>query len=181
MMLVVELLPEQLCVRAIHRVLGRIDGVDLRTALSRAFTVTAAGPNDADGVTALEAAMRAEAGLGLVDAEGLALLTPTPALERSLADLPAPLPGVDSARFEAGVLPAIPDVTLEVPGRRRHRGRGGGEGPRRGGRPPAPRGRRHHPRRGRRGGADAREDHLLLAEATHGHGLPQPRPRVRPQ
>ncbi len=112
MMLVVELLPEQLCVRAIHRVLGRIDGVDLRTALSRAFTVTAAGPNDADGVTALEAAMRAEAGLGLVDAEGLALLTPTPALERSLADLPAPLPGVDSARFEAGVLPAIPDVTL---------------------------------------------------------------------
>jgi uncharacterized protein (DUF1015 family) len=112
MMLVVELLPEQLCVQAIHRVLTGVEDVDLRTAVSGAFTVTPAGPNDADGVAALEAAMRADEALGLVDAEGLALLTPTPALERALVDLPAPLRAVDSARFEAGVLPAIPDATL---------------------------------------------------------------------
>jgi uncharacterized protein (DUF1015 family) len=112
MMLVVELQPEELCVRAIHRVLGGVEGVDLRAAVAGAFAVTAAGANDADGVAELEAAMQREGGLGLVDAGGLALLTPTPALERALADLPAPLAQVDSARFEAGVLPAIPGAAL---------------------------------------------------------------------
>jgi uncharacterized protein (DUF1015 family) len=112
MMLVVELQPEQLCVRAIHRLLSGIDGVDLRSALAGSFTVTPAGANDADGVAALEDGMDAEGGLGLVDSRGLALLTPTDALEQSLAALPAPLPRVDSARFEAGVLPVLEGVTL---------------------------------------------------------------------
>jgi uncharacterized protein (DUF1015 family) len=112
MMLVVELRPEELCVRAIHRLLGGVESIDLRAAVAGAFTVTACGANDAGGVVELEAAMRTEGALGLVDAGGLALLTPTPALERSLADLPAPLAQVDSARFEAGFLPAIPGTAL---------------------------------------------------------------------
>jgi uncharacterized protein (DUF1015 family) len=112
MMLVVELQPEELCVRAIHRLLTGIDGVDLRSALAGPFTVTPAGANDAERVVALEDAMRTEGSLGLVDSQGLALLTPTDALEESLAALPAPLGHVDSARFEVGVLPVLGGVTL---------------------------------------------------------------------
>jgi uncharacterized protein (DUF1015 family) len=112
MMLVVELQPEELCVRAIHRLVAGVDDLDLRAALTDAFTVTAAGANDADGVAALEDAMRAEEALGLVDAGGLALLRPTPALEQMLASLPAPLPRVDAARFDVGVVPAIAGATL---------------------------------------------------------------------
>ena len=56
--------------------------------------------------------MRREGALGLVDADGLALLVPTAALDDLVAALPAPLRGVDAARFEAGVLPSVPGVTL---------------------------------------------------------------------
>jgi uncharacterized protein (DUF1015 family) len=112
MMLVVELQPEQLCVQAIHRLVTGVDDLDLRAALADAFTVTATRGNDADGVAALEDAMRAEEALGLVDAGGLALLRPTAALEQSLASLPEPLPRVDAARFDVGVVPAIPGATL---------------------------------------------------------------------
>ena len=48
----------------------------------------------------------------IVDADGLALLVPTAALDDLVGELPAPLRGVDSARFEAGVLPAVPGVSL---------------------------------------------------------------------
>jgi uncharacterized protein (DUF1015 family) len=86
MTLVVELAPGQLCVRAIHRLLT--------------------------GVAALEVAMREAGGLGLVDREGLALLLPTAELEARMEELPVELREVDSARFDAGVRPTVPDATL---------------------------------------------------------------------
>jgi uncharacterized protein (DUF1015 family) len=112
MILVVELAPTQLCVRAIHRLLTGVRDVDLRAALSGPFFVHAAGPNVPEGVAALEVAMRDGGGLGLVDRDGLALLMPTAELEARVATYPAELRDVDSARFDAGVLPAVPDVSL---------------------------------------------------------------------
>jgi uncharacterized protein (DUF1015 family) len=117
MTLIVELAPTQLCVRAIHRLLTGVaasegGGSDLRAALSGPFFVHAAGPNVPEGVAALEVAMRDGDSLGLVDREGLALLMPTAELEQRVAAYPPELRDVDSARFDAGVLPAVPDVTL---------------------------------------------------------------------
>ncbi|HEX5587017.1 MAG TPA: DUF1015 domain-containing protein [Acidimicrobiia bacterium] len=112
MILVVELADDELCVRAIHRLLHGVEGVDLRERLGPWFTVRGAGPNTPDGVTSLEAAMRADGGLGLVDHDGLALLLPRPELDAAMAELPAPLRDVDSARFDAGVLPAVAGATL---------------------------------------------------------------------
>jgi uncharacterized protein (DUF1015 family) len=117
MTLIVELAPNQLCVRAIHRLLSGIatslpDGVDLRDALGGPFFVHAAGPNTPDGVAALEVAMRDGGGLGLVDRDGLALLMPTAELELALTELPVELRDVASAAFDAGVLPAVPGVSL---------------------------------------------------------------------
>jgi uncharacterized protein (DUF1015 family) len=111
MTLVVELAPGQLCVRAIHRLLTGV-AVDLRAALAGPFMVHAAGPNVPEGVAALETAMREGGGLGLVDREGLALLLPTAELAAHMADLPVELHDVDSARFDAGVLPMVPGVVL---------------------------------------------------------------------
>jgi uncharacterized protein (DUF1015 family) len=112
MMLVVELADEQLCVHAIHRSITGIDATDLRGALGASFAVEHAGPNTSEGVAALEVSMRARGGLGLVDRAGLALLVPRPALLDAMAALPAPLPDVDAARFDVGVLPEIPGATL---------------------------------------------------------------------
>ena len=112
MILVVELADEQLCVRAIHRLVHGVADVDLRTAVSGSFSVHDAGPNTPAGVAALETAMHDRGGLGLVDGRGLALLEPLPALADAMAALPPALHDVDSARFDAGVLPAIPGATL---------------------------------------------------------------------
>ena len=49
MALVVELAPEQLCVRAIHRLIHALGDVDLRAAVGHSFTVHAVGANDAGG------------------------------------------------------------------------------------------------------------------------------------
>ena len=76
------------------------------------FTVHAAGPNVPEGVAALEAAMREGGGLGLVDRDGLALLLPTAELEARMDAFPAELRDVDSARFDAGGLPAVPRASL---------------------------------------------------------------------
>lgn len=112
MTLVVELAPEQLCVRAIHRLLTGLPSVRIRDALASVFDVRDAGANDAAGVASLEAAMQRERALGLVDAEGLALLVPRPALDQRVAELASPLRDVDAARFDAAVLPALPGVSL---------------------------------------------------------------------
>ena len=112
MTLVVELAPGQLCVRAIHRLLSGVSGVDLRAGLAGPFRVDAAGPNSPEGVAALETAMRESGGLGLVDRDGLALLLPQADLEARMDAFPAELRDVDSARFDAGVLPAVPGVSL---------------------------------------------------------------------
>jgi len=112
MALIVELAPGQLCVQAIHRMLSGVAVRDLRTALHGPFRVHAAGPNVPEGVAALEVAMRDGGGLGLVDRDGLALLLPTAELEARMATLPDELRDVDSARFDLGVLPAIPGATL---------------------------------------------------------------------
>jgi hypothetical protein len=89
-----------------------VGDVDLRAALHGPFFVHAAGPNVPEGVAALEVAMRDGGSLGLVDREGLALLMPTAELEARMADQPPELRDVDSARFDAGVLPAVPGVSL---------------------------------------------------------------------
>jgi hypothetical protein len=89
-----------------------VGDVDLRDALGGPFFVHSAGPNVPDGVAALEVAMRDGGMLGLVDRDGLALLMPTAELELALAELPRELRDVDSARFDAGVLPAVPGVSL---------------------------------------------------------------------
>ena len=112
MMLVVELADDQLCVRAIHRLIGGLRDFDLRAALDGTFALHDLGPNTPERVTALESAMHAEDALGLVDRSGLALLVPHPVLDAAVAELPYPLEQVDSARFDAGVLPAIPGATL---------------------------------------------------------------------
>ena len=112
MTLIVELAPNQLCVRAIHRLLTGVGDVNLRDALGGPFFVHAAGPNVPEGVAALEVAMRDGGGLGLVDREGLALLMPTAELELAMTDLPVELRDVASAAFDAGVLPAVPGVSL---------------------------------------------------------------------
>jgi hypothetical protein len=86
--------------------------IDLRAALAGPFTVEAAGANVPEGVAALERAMGERGGLGLADREGLALLLPAPELDARMQSFPVELRDVDSARFDAGVLPAVPGVSL---------------------------------------------------------------------
>jgi uncharacterized protein (DUF1015 family) len=112
MALVVELAPDQLCVRAIHRLLDDLGDTRLRGALAPSFDIHAIGTNDARGVDRLLVQMHERDGLGLVDREGLALLTPRPALERAMAAQPAVLHDVDAARFDAGIRTALPGATL---------------------------------------------------------------------
>jgi uncharacterized protein (DUF1015 family) len=112
MALVVELAPDELCVRAIHRLLHGVGDLDLRAAAAASFTVTDLGPNTAEGVTAIEQAMRRDGGLGLVDRHGLALLVPRPELDDAMGHEPVELRDVDSARFDAGLRHALEGVTL---------------------------------------------------------------------
>ena len=111
MALVVELAPEQLFVRAIHRLLLGLPAGAARATVAPMFEVRDAGPNEAEGVDHLLVAMDREGALGLVDTDGLALLVPHPALDAHLASLPAPLRGVDSARADV-VLDALPRDVL---------------------------------------------------------------------
>ena len=72
--------------------------------------------------------MRREGALGLVDADGLALLVPTAALDDRVDVAPAP-----AARRRLGPVrgrgaPAVPGVLPRVPRRRRDRRGGGREG-----------------------------------------------------
>jgi uncharacterized protein (DUF1015 family) len=112
MTLVVELADDQLDVHPIHRLVqGAPTG--LREHLAATCSVEDAGPNTPDGVAVLVATMAQRGALGLVDGEGLALVVPTEAaLTRDLASEPAVLHGVDAARFDAVVRPALDDGTL---------------------------------------------------------------------
>ena len=113
MTLVVELVDHELSVRAIHRLLDGIAPVDLRVALRDGFEVIDAGANEPDAVAALGRRMVDEGGLGLVDRDGLALLVPRPQVfAERLVDVPAEARDVDAARFEAGVMPVIPDARV---------------------------------------------------------------------
>jgi uncharacterized protein (DUF1015 family) len=103
MALVVELAPEQLWVRPIHRLLMGA-GPDLRGHLDEVATVTPVGPETPQGLRSLLARMDDEGAMGLVDADGLALLNLRldvlgPELER----LPPPLREIDSARLEVAL------------------------------------------------------------------------------
>jgi uncharacterized protein (DUF1015 family) len=111
MALVVELAPEQLLVRAIHRLLLGVSPATARATVEPMFEIRRAGPNDPEGVDRLVTAMDREGALGLVDDEGLALLVPRPTLDAHLATLPAPLRDVDSARADAA-LDALPRDAL---------------------------------------------------------------------
>ncbi len=114
MTFVVELADDQLSIEPIHRLVHLPSGSGLREVLARAFTVTAAGPNTPAGVAALEQSMAANRGLGLVDAEGLALLVADPAVAaRALADEPAPVAGTDAALVEALAVPLLASASIE--------------------------------------------------------------------
>ncbi|MGH9283868.1 MAG: DUF1015 family protein, partial [Acidimicrobiales bacterium] len=103
MALVVELVPDQLWVRPIHRLLIGA-GPDLQGRLGEVAVVTPAGPETPEGLRALLARMDEEGVLGLVDGDGLALLSlRLDVLGPDLERLPAPLRAVDSARLEVAL------------------------------------------------------------------------------
>jgi uncharacterized protein (DUF1015 family) len=112
MTLVVELADDQLDVHPIHRLVhGAPSG--LRDRLGATCLVADAGPNTPGGVGRLVAAMARRRALGLVDGQGLALVVPIDAaLTEGLASEPAALHGVDAARFDAMVRPALGDASL---------------------------------------------------------------------
>jgi len=112
MALVVELAEDELWVAPIHRL---VQGAPhLRARLESAFTVNALGPATPDGVRSLEAEMHAVGGLGLVDADGLAVLVPRPeVVADALAAEPPEVRDVDAAVFETAVLPRLDGAHLE--------------------------------------------------------------------
>ena len=80
--------------------------------LAACFDVRPAGANVPEAVAALEQEMVRTGALGLVDADGLALLVPRPELGDRLGDLPESIRDVDAARFDVGVLPALGDAEV---------------------------------------------------------------------
>jgi uncharacterized protein (DUF1015 family) len=116
MAFVVELADDQLCIEPIHRLVHLAAGANrpLRQRLSAAFTIVYAGPNTPDGVAGLEASMRSEGAMGLVDGDGFALLVADPAVTAAaLADQPDPVARTDAARFEAVALPLLAGASIE--------------------------------------------------------------------
>jgi uncharacterized protein (DUF1015 family) len=119
MTFVVELADDQLSIEPIHRLVhlpssALPPGSAFRDLLAGAFTITPTGPNTPDGVAALEQSMRTNRGLGLVDADGLALLVPDPeTAARALADEAPPVAGTDAALVEAVALPLLAGASIE--------------------------------------------------------------------
>ncbi len=114
MAFVVELDERCLHVRAIHRIL-RDAPADLRSRLRTHFSLRELAPNTPARVEALTASMRVESALGLVDAQGLALLVPTTDGRRDdpTVALPALVRGVDAARFDALVAPLVQGSAID--------------------------------------------------------------------
>ena len=99
-------------VRAIHR-LVHDPPQDVRARLDELVHVDAAGPNTPEAVRDLTVRMTERGSLGLIDREGLALLTPTPAgSDRISRELSHELRDVDAARFDTLVRPALGDAEL---------------------------------------------------------------------
>jgi uncharacterized protein (DUF1015 family) len=109
MALVVELSDEQLVVRPIHRVLGRLPaGFDLRAALERWFELIDLGPNETEIVEHAARQMAQRDAMALVDPSGIALLLPRPsALDALLEVEPEAVRGVDATRFEVAISPLL--------------------------------------------------------------------------
>jgi uncharacterized protein (DUF1015 family) len=107
--LVVELADDELCIEAIHRLVDLPDGPALRDRLPDAFDVVGLGPNTPEGVDALERAMHAQGGIGVVDRHGLALAVGRPDVVRpALAGEPAAVAHLDATLVETVVVPRLP-------------------------------------------------------------------------
>jgi uncharacterized protein (DUF1015 family) len=114
MALVVELVDDELWIEPIHRLVDLPEGTNLRAALRDAFDLRDAGPITPDGVDALESAMRAEHGLGIVDDRGLALAVPRPEVrEAALAGEHPAVADTDTAVVEALVVPRLDGATWQ--------------------------------------------------------------------
>jgi uncharacterized protein (DUF1015 family) len=114
MTFVVELADDELCIEPIHRIIEAPSGTDVRARLADAFQVRDAGANSPDGVEALEAMMRAEQGLGLVDLQGLALAVPhADARAAALAGEHPAVAATDAAVIEALVVPRFSNATWQ--------------------------------------------------------------------
>ncbi|HWS47688.1 MAG TPA: DUF1015 domain-containing protein [Acidimicrobiia bacterium] len=114
MALVVELVDDELYIEPIHRLIDAPAGTDVRERLADTFAVRDAGPITPDGVEALEQLMRAEHGLGIVDAGGLALAVPEPAARAAaLAGEHPAVAATDAAVVEALVVPRLSDATWQ--------------------------------------------------------------------
>jgi uncharacterized protein (DUF1015 family) len=113
MTFVVELADDQLSIEPIHR-LVHLPAVALRERLGQSFEVIPAGANTPEAVARLVGSMRTNGGLGLVDAEGVALLVvDPPTAARALAAEPAPVAHTDAALFETVALPLLAGATIE--------------------------------------------------------------------
>jgi uncharacterized protein (DUF1015 family) len=109
--LAVELTEAQLSIEAIHRAVRLTSSVSLRTLLAERFSVTEVGPPGHDGVTDLVRRMTERGGIGLVDAEGCALLVPRPAaVDAARAAYPSPACDTDAALVDAAIAPLLPDA-----------------------------------------------------------------------
>ncbi len=114
MTFVVELADDELCIEPIHRLIDAPSGTDVRAQIADVFDVRDAGANTPEGVDALEASMRAEHGLGLVDLRGLALAVPNAdARTAALAGEHPAVAATDTAVIEALVVPRLPDATWQ--------------------------------------------------------------------
>ncbi len=114
MTFVVELADDELCIEPIHRLIEVPSGIDVRAPLADAFDVRDAGANTPDGVDTLQAAMRAEHALGLVDLRGLALAVPHPgARAAALTGEHPAVAATDTAVIEALVVPRLPNATWQ--------------------------------------------------------------------
>ncbi len=113
MCLVVELDDAQLDVRPFHRIIEH-PPAGLRDRLGASFSVRDVGPVTPDTIEAALAEMDATGAMGLVDADGVAVLDPAvDALEAALVDVPRCLHEVDSARFDAAIRPHLDGATLQ--------------------------------------------------------------------
>ena len=112
MALVVELAEDELWVAPIHRLVRGAPHV--RDRLAAAFTIIPLGPATSDAVAGLEAAMAEAGALGLVDADGVALLHARPeVVDEALTAEPPEVRDVDAAVFETAVLPRLDGARLE--------------------------------------------------------------------